>query len=204
MGNICFGDCEERGGRGKVEPEEDFAIVDESNERSKKKYGSNNTTETKKPETKTITTKKQEVVQEALFFPQDGSIEKILSWLSSAQVTLDIAVFTLTHKKIRDEILNAHRRGVKVRIITDDEKVSEKGSEIKTFQNAGISVRTDHSSSHMHHKYCIIDGKILLNGSLNWTAAGATENNENVMITNQSAFVSSFQKNFEKMWIEFA
>ena len=48
---------------------------------------------------------------------------KLLAHLGSARRTLDIAVFTITHNLIRDAILEAHRRGVTVRLITDDTQV---------------------------------------------------------------------------------
>lgn len=52
----------------------------------------------------------------------------------------------------------------------------------------------------MHHKYIIIDKKILLNGSLNWTLQAMCGNDENLMITTQKQFVKLFLNNFENLW----
>lgn len=62
----------------------------------------------------------------------------------------------------------------------------------------------DDSSYHMHHKFCIIDGRKLLNGSLNWTVQGVQNNQENVMVTTNLAFVKPFQAKFDNMWGQFS
>ena len=52
----------------------------------------------------------------------------------------------------------------------------------------------------MHNKYCIIDGKILINGSYNWTYFAETKNEENIIIfENCIELVNSFQSDFERL-----
>jgi len=87
-----------------------------------------------------------------------------------------------------------------VRIITDDETTTAEGSDIARLKAAGIPVRTDTTTAHMHHKFALVDGVLLVNGSFNWTRQASLENCENVMITNQKEFVSAFSKQFEAMW----
>ncbi len=45
--------------------------------------------------------------------------------LAKASRTADICVFTITDDRVSDAILDAHRRAVAVRIITDDAKKVE-------------------------------------------------------------------------------
>ena len=68
---------------------------------------------------------------------------------------------------------------------------------------AGISVRTDHSSFYMHHKFVLVDGQLLINGSFNWTRAAITGNQENVIVTNHRTMVCAFQAEFERLWQQF-
>jgi len=152
-------------------------------------------------------------IQRCLFFPEqaalhpdDGlsSLGTLLKFLDSTRVSCDVCVFTITDNRIARRLLDAHRyRRVRVRIITDKVQIGALGSDIGELQAAGIEVRTNTSPHHMHHKFCILDGVVLLNGSFNWTQ-GACENNcENVMISNDKAFVSPFKAQFEHLWQEY-
>lgn len=65
----------------------------------------------------------------------------------------------------------------------------------------GILVRTRPSQHLMHHKFAIIDKKLLLNGSYNWTAQATYGNWENVMITTvPECLVKSYSDHFEYLW----
>lgn len=55
----------------------------------------------------------------------------------------------------------------------------------------------------MHHKFVIIDNKILISGSINWTKSAFFGNYENVLVTNETAIVTPFLNEFEKMWTQF-
>ncbi|PNH11155.1 Vegetative incompatibility protein HET-E-1 [Tetrabaena socialis] len=77
------------------------------------------------------------------------------------------------------------------------------GSDIKKFRQAGIPVRQDSTAAHMHHKFAIIDGQLLMNGSFNWTRQAVTGNNENVTVQADVMLVESFQAQFEKLWAQF-
>ena len=56
----------------------------------------------------------------------------------------------------------------------------------------------------MHHKFAIIDGSILLNGSFNWTRSAVITNRENIVITaNAPALLAAFLEEFNEMWSAF-
>ncbi len=48
----------------------------------------------------------------------------------------------------------------------------------------------------MHHKFCIIDRQLLLNGSFNWTQ---NNNRENILLTKQPEVVQAFLLEFESL-----
>ena len=66
------------------------------------------------------------------------------------------------------------------------------------------TVRVDHTQHHMHHKFAIFDGELLLNGSYNWTRSAFKYNHENLLVTTNTTLVQGFSKAFEDMWKEFA
>lgn len=67
----------------------------------------------------------------------------------------------------------------------------------------GIRVRSRKTDYLMHHKFVIVDNKLLVNGSANWTIQAFFGNYENVLITNESELVSLYKNEFEKLWLEF-
>ena len=112
-------------------------------------------------------------------------------------------VFTITDDRLSSAILDAHRRKVKVQIISDDDKSGDRGSDIDRLSAAGIDVRIDRSESHMHHKFAIFDRSLLLTGSYNWTRSAANRNEENFIITGDRRFLDPFAKMFEDLWKRF-
>ncbi|GFN78348.1 mitochondrial cardiolipin hydrolase-like [Plakobranchus ocellatus] len=116
------------------------------------------------------------------------------------QSTLDVCVFVITCKELGDIIARLFRRGVKVRIITDDEQLEASGSQIWSLIRDGIPVRTNKTSYLMHHKFAIVDGNLLINGSFNWTKQAITGNQENLIITDNEAITTHFVNEFQRLW----
>lgn len=139
----------------------------------------------------------------AYFSPGTSCVDKIIASLNSVKEHLDICVFTISDDVISKAIIGAHNRGVKVRIISDDEKVEDKGSDIGEFVANNIEVKTDDGPAHMHHKFAIFDKQTLLNGSFNWTRSASKNNNENIIVDSTPHLVSSFQETFDTLWEEF-
>ena len=144
----------------------------------------------------------------AFFSPGDECLQHIVYRFQSARQSADLCVFTITDDRISRAILDAHHRGVKLRIISDAEKANDLGSDMQQFQEQGIAVKliravshTDpHASGHMHHKFAIFDGVRLLDGSYNWTRGAANINYENLIDTADSNLVRRFGAEFERLW----
>jgi len=137
---------------------------------------------------------------EAYFSPGEDCLNHIITLIKSAEKHLEIAVFTISDDRISRAIVAAMFRGVNVRIITDNDKVSDDGSDIETLSNEGIAVKVDATSYHMHHKFMLVDRKTLLTGSYNWTRSAAQYNQENVISGNDPYLLTKFQLEFEKLW----
>lgn len=138
--------------------------------------------------------------QEAAFSPGTDCLDLILRCLRGAVKTLDICVFTLSDDRIAEAVLAAHRRGVKVRILTDNDKEYDAGSDIGRLRAAGIPLAVDRTPAHMHHKFAIVDGRRLLNGSYNWTRSACNLNEENLVLSEDAHLVDRFARQFETLW----
>jgi len=137
---------------------------------------------------------------EAHFSPGEACRARIMGLLDGARTHADICVFTITDDNISERIVAAHRRGVRVRVITDDEKALDEGSDTRGLAHVGVAVRVDRSEAHMHHKYAIFDGEVLLTGSYNWTRSAALYNRENLVVTREARLVTAFGRDFDTLW----
>ena len=131
---------------------------------------------------------------------QEGSLSVLMDTLQRARRSIDVCIFTFSCKELGDILINAHRRGVVVRVITDFEQESASGSQVKRLRGSGIQVRHDYASYFMHHKFSIVDQETLVSGSLNWTLQGVCGNQENVIILNAPEVVGPFTRQYEKLW----
>jgi len=69
----------------------------------------------------------------------------------------------------------------------------------------GVPVRTDKDvQAHMHNKYAIIDDRILITGSFNWTWQAVKSNQENLIIVEKDDLVKRYKDSYEKLWTQFA
>ncbi len=137
---------------------------------------------------------------EAFFSPGDGCLGRIVARLNGTRRTADVCVFTITDDRITSAILAAHARGAAVRIITDNDKAFDEGSDVPRLQAAGIPLLVDHTPFHMHHKFAIFDRARLINGSYNWTRSAAANNEENITDTGDPALLVAFQREFDSLW----
>lgn len=136
------------------------------------------------------------------FSPGKEIKETIAKLLNDAQTSVDLCVFTITDHELATRIIASQKRGVKVRIITDDEKVNDNGSEINKLKQAGIPIKIDHSHYHMHNKFGIIDKRVAITGSFNWTYTATKHNQENLLATSKFEIVKQYSDEFERLWKE--
>jgi cardiolipin synthase len=135
---------------------------------------------------------------ELWFLPDNsGAIQRLVQLIRAAEKTIRIGMFTWTRKDLAQEIITAHKRGIKVDIAID-KGTSAGASEniVKMLKKHKIPVRTNNGSQLLHHKFMIIDDKILVNGSANWTLSAFEKNDDCFFVLNnlneeQSSFLNT-------------
>ena len=123
--------------------------------------------------------------------------EEIAAQLQAATGTLRVAMFSFTDTRLAAALTNAAARGVDVRVIADQSQASGNGSCIPMLEKAlgsGHVLRTAgrHGAGIMHHKFCVIDGYTVLEGSYNWTFRADASNWEDLTIITDPAVAKSF------------
>ncbi|XP_034044977.1 mitochondrial cardiolipin hydrolase [Thalassophryne amazonica] len=132
----------------------------------------------------------------------ETSLSRLLRHVLSASSSLDLCIFAFSNVNLSRAVLALHSRGVTIRVLTDKEYAAISGSQIGVLRKAGICVRCDRSSVHMHHKFALVDGRRLITGSLNWTLTGVQSNMENVIVTEEPDLVQPFVREFQRLWID--
>jgi len=143
-------------------------------------------------------------VSQAYFSPGEDCPRAIIGLLENANRTADVCVFTITDDRISNTLLDAHRRGVAIRVITDNDKAFDEGSDVDRIGRAGVPLRVDRTRFHMHHKFAIIDGQWLLSGSYNWTRGASRDNEENLIVTGEPRLIAAYKSAFERLWADVA
>lgn len=141
---------------------------------------------------------------DAFFFPNKQNVKKIVQYISMAKKDLLICVFNVTNDDLANAVIERHKAGVNVRVISDDECANNPGSDIARFAKEGISVRTDSEPSyHMHDKFMVCDDKFVLTGSFNWTFQAGSSNQENVLVVDHPYYQEKYTTEFEHLWLTF-
>ncbi len=135
-----------------------------------------------------------------------GSLaERLIVYIDSAKTSIHIAAFEIDLTDVSNALIRAHKRGVQVRFITDDEfgtgadKKPGHG-QIAAMKKAGIEIKDDARGGLMHNKFWIFDGEIVWTGSTNATVNGMFEQNNNVIVIKSRDLAAIYEKQFAEMW----
>jgi phosphatidylserine/phosphatidylglycerophosphate/cardiolipin synthase-like enzyme len=153
------------------------------------------------------------MIIENYFCPEDckknnqnvkGGVKRIVDLINSANETLDIAIFSFTLDEIGDALIDAKNRGVKIRIILENRMRSIRGSEYQRLLDNNITIILDKNKDTMHHKFIIVDSKIVETGSYNYSNNANEKNDENIIIIYSEKLAKEYLEEFEKMFFKFS
>ncbi len=132
-----------------------------------------------------------------------GIEQALLDFLSGAERSIDAALYELTRPRLRDALVAAHARGIRVRVVSDDEGEKNPGALFGDLRAAGIVVVPDPYSSYLqHNKFVVADGRRVWTGSANWTGTGMSYNQENVLVLDAPHIALAYTREFEEMFTE--
>jgi len=125
----------------------------------------------------------------------------ILEELDTATDKIIIAVYWFTNQTLFQKIMAKVADGIKVELIIHNDYINnrESGLNFQNFIDSGGIFYFSDTFNPMHNKFCVIDDKILINGSYNWTYYAEDRNRENILLIKEEretidAFITEFNK----------
>jgi Phosphatidylserine/phosphatidylglycerophosphate/cardiolipin synthases and related enzymes len=140
-------------------------------------------------------------VLEVCFSRTMNCAQKIVSLIDSANRSVYVAVYSFTRDDIADALIRARERGLDVRVVVESERAYERGSEYLRLRWAGVDIRLDTNSNLMHHKFMVIDGKIVGTGSYNFSVSAEDFNDENFIVLISGEIAELYSSEFMRVWM---
>jgi phosphatidylserine/phosphatidylglycerophosphate/cardiolipin synthase-like enzyme len=96
-----------------------------------------------------------------------------------------------TGSGLAEALMAAKQRGVDVKLIADKSTPCERESGIEPLARAGVPIWVDRSVRIAHAKAMVIDRKVVLTGSINWTASAA-RNSDDINLISSEAVAAAY------------
>lgn len=132
----------------------------------------------------------------------DDIRQTILDELDKATEKIVVAVYWFTNQTLFQKLMTKVSEGLKVELIIHNDYINnrEAGLNFQNFIDNGGHFYFSDTYNPMHNKFCVIDGKTLINGSYNWTYYAEDRNRENVLlIKDEKETIDAFITEFDRL-----
>ncbi len=132
------------------------------------------------------------------FSPQGGCTQAIIKELDAAKKEVLVQAFSFTSTPIAKALVNAHQRGIKVKVILDKTQNQKLGkySSADLLAQSGITTMVDAAHPIAHNKVMVIDGETVITGSFDLTPGADEKNAENLLIFRDRELLGRYTQNF--------
>ncbi|MCD6590474.1 MAG: hypothetical protein J7K72_00710 [Candidatus Aenigmarchaeota archaeon] len=129
--------------------------------------------------------------------------------LNSANQSIHIVMFSMNYypdypdssvNMLLKDLENAAGRGLDVKVVVDEHATDS--PLLKMLQKKGINIKFDRKDITTHDKLIIIDGKIVIIGSTNWSYYSFEKNHEANVVIYSKELADDFEYYFEKICAE--
>ena len=135
------------------------------------------------------------------FSPDDHVLTVLYNLLSEADESIYFLAFSFTSNELGEIVRTQADAGLEVKGVMDKEQIaSNTGTEFDPFRQAGLDVRIDGNDGQMHHKVFIVDEKIVVMGSYNFSRSAEERNDENIIIVYNENIARFFVDEFERVY----
>jgi phosphatidylserine/phosphatidylglycerophosphate/cardiolipin synthase-like enzyme len=154
--------------------------------------------------TSTVTTTSQSGISSysVCFSPGGNCASQILAVIASANSSIHMIIYSFTNTQIASALVLAKNRGVDVKIIMDGSEAASNNLAVEAVLNQGgvpLKIYTP-ANGIVHDKVAVVDGKIVITGSYNWSYSAENYNDENLLILHSTALAAQYETTFEGLW----
>lgn len=126
--------------------------------------------------------------------------QRIISEIQKANQNIFLAMAWFTDRDIANAIIAAKNRNITVDIILSSNAQNETVKQM--FRDSNVSIHafeTGDERGMMHHKFCLIDNKISINGSYNYSYNASNNNVENIQVSDDPNTYRQLFAEFERL-----
>jgi phosphatidylserine/phosphatidylglycerophosphate/cardiolipin synthase-like enzyme len=138
-----------------------------------------------------------------IILPEDSNAE-ILDAISQAKGTLSIKMFIFKDLSLLGEVIKAHTRGVRVRVMLNPQRRDGKKENDETraaLTAAGIEVKDSNPAFDLtHEKSMVVDDRIAFVQSFNWESEAFLASRDYAIITSRESEVADILACFDADW----
>lgn len=139
---------------------------------------------------------------EVWYGPEDRPLEHLVREYARATRYIYVASYGFTSPLSVKALVEAARRGVDVRILTDRERLNDpkQRAALSALREAGIPIRINQHESLMHLKQVVVDDELNTSGSMNQTTSGNQYNDERLDVIRDHAITVKAREKFLSLW----
>ena len=129
-------------------------------------------------------------------------IGHLIPLVENAQSSVQFLAFSFTDYPLAKAMIDRAAAGVDVAGVFEKVGSETEFAELRTLHCAGVPVRQDGNPSFLHHKLIIVDERIVMTGSLNYSTNAEESNDENVLIVDNPEIAALYIQEFERVWAQ--
>jgi len=142
---------------------------------------------------------------EVKFAPSSQPIKMLKEELARATKSIDVLMHHLAFEDLVKELAKAAERGVKVRVIVNAaDRAEHVGPAWDRLIAAGGRIRYKQTNAElfqiMHHKLAVIDDRVVVNGSGNWSGSAFFKNFENYVRYRDPRIARPYRELYDRLW----
>ena len=152
---------------------------------------------------------------------KDHGLQLIAQHLSTAERSIDLALFVFSAQSLTDVLAQRVQSGVAIRLLADPGFASRSFSEVLDLLGValpdrfckleqgnrplakalkGVGTPRLARGDKLHHKFAVIDRKTVITGSFNWSPSAAHQNDETLLVIHSPTLAAHFTREIDRMW----